>query len=524
MPKRVVCRANECLLALYLLLITISSVFLYVTHNKLILAVLCVVLFIFFLFISRFVLCFFSEHCIYRRDPVTGRQCVYAYLAGTCACIFILMLWYIAFRPGFYGPDNMAQLSQAVSGHYDNWHPIWHTLVFYTLPVRLTGWAGSVVPFQMICFSLCIGYMCMVLYRYIGKACAVIVFAYVCLNPLTGYVLLDPLKDVPFAIAGTIAMTMTAAICFSRGEWSDNRYRCVILGFILANATLLRYNGILFTGLLMIALVFNLRFRRWILILAGFAATMVIVQGPVYHLIDAEISDTEVVQVVGLPMSVIGNAVRETPDLLDPEITEFAYSYAPAEVWEERYARGNFNLMKYGGVQNPNVVEETGALKITAMAAKCLVQSPQASMDALFALTDFVYGLDIQDKADIDIMHGDIMDNDYGLEYNGNQTLAGLLDRCAGLLKVRGWNFFRKMGFGILMVMIVILSRLKWTSANSWKRILLCLPVLAYDFGTMLLLSGHDARFFFISFMVCPIAVIVGMFEDSLRSTGGNEV
>ncbi|MCR4595872.1 MAG: hypothetical protein K5673_03720 [Lachnospiraceae bacterium] len=299
------------------------------------------------------------------------------------------------------------------------------------------------------------------------------------------------------------------------GSW----YGCLLLGFVLANATLFRYNGILFTGMLVVTLLFNVTRKQWAFIVAGFAATMIMVQGPVYHMIDAQISDTEVVQTVGLPMSVIGNAVKETPDLLDPEITEFAFSYAPAEVWEERYARGNFNLMKYGGVQNPNVVEETGPWKITAMAAKCIVQSPQASIDALFALTDFVYGFDIQDKADIDIMHAGIIDNDYDIVYSGYDRLAAILERYARFIQFKGWNFVRKLGFGILAVIVTVLSHLRWSSSASRRRMLMCIPILVYDFGTMLLLSGHDARFFYISFLVCPVVVAVGLYAIPDKGT-----
>ena len=518
MQGKAVGRANEIVLALYMLLIVISSVFLYVTHKKLILAGLCVVLFAAFFLISHFLLKFVSGFKLAGRSKaVTTKQNIIVFAIGSLVCLIILSVWYAAFRPGFFGEDNNAQLTQAFTGVYYNSHSIWDTLVFYTLPYKLTGSAVSLVPFQMIIFSLCAGYMCMILYRYAGIAFTAAAFAYVMLNPFTGYVLMFPVKDIPFAMSGTVAASMAAAIVFSGGEWAGKWYKCALLGFMLANATLFRYNGILFTGFLLLALLFNMRIRRWIVVAAGFAVTILIVQGPVYHMIDAQMSDTEVVQKVGLPMSVIGNAVKETPDIIDRDIVDFAYSYAPREVWEEHYFRGNFNLIKYGEIQNPEVIEEAGAMKITGMAARCFIQSPQASMDAVFALTDFVYGLDLQDKADIDIMRNSIIPNDYGLEYAGSSALAGMFDKYASVLKFGGKNFFRKLGFGILLVIVVILSRLRWTSAESWKRVLICLPILAYDFGTMLLLSGHDARFFFISFLVCPITIAMGLYETAVR-------
>ncbi|MBQ9334738.1 MAG: hypothetical protein IJS12_10435 [Lachnospiraceae bacterium] len=515
MIKGIKITANKIILALYLVLICIASIFLYVTHNKLYLAGIIIVGLVLFFFVAHFLLEYAGRIRLGRQSDVTDRQCVMAFLISTLICLVITAVWFIAFRPGSYEQDNIAQLKQAISGEYDSWHPIWHTLVFFTLPYKLTGRAESVVVFQMICFSISVGYMFMVLYRYIGMVYAVIAASYVMLNPFTGFILLFPFKDVPFATAGTLAMAMTAQIFFSGGEWSGKWYKCALLGFMLTNATLFRYNGVLLTGMILLALLFNVKFRQWIVIAAGFALTMIVIQGPVYHGLNAHISKTDVVQTVGFPMSIIGNAVKETPEVIDQDIVDFAYSYAPREVWEERYNRGNFNLMKYGGAWNPGVVEEAGAGRIVSMAARCMVQSPQASMDAIFALTDFVYGIDIQDKADIDIMKNRIIENELGLDYNGVWKLGSLFDKYAAALKLRGWNFFRKLGFGILLVIIVILSRLRWTSAASWKRVLICLPILAYDFGTMLLLSGHDARFFFVSFLVCPITIAMGLYEPA---------
>ncbi len=509
--------ANNIILSLYLVLIGISSVFLYVTHNKLYLAGIILAGFVICLFLSRLLLGAVGKIRLTPAATVTERQCIIAFIVSTLICLAIMLAWFFAFRPGSFEEDNIGQLKQAVSGEYDSWHPIWHTLVFFTLPYRLTGRPESVVVFQMICFSLGMGYMFMVLYRYVGVLFASLAYIYVILNPFTGFILLFPFKDNPFAIAGVVSAAMAAAIIFSDGEWAGKWYKGALLGFMLANATLFRHNGVLFSGFMLVALLFNMKFRRWIAVAAGFLLTLLIIQGPVYHMIDAHMSETEVVHTVGFPMSVIGNAVKETPEVIDQDIVEFAYSYAPREVWEERYNRGNFNLMKYGGAQNPEVIEEAGVTKIVGMAARCFIQSPQASMDAVFALTDFVYGLDVQDKADIDIMKNTIIENDFGLDHKGSPALANLFDKYASVFKFGGKNFFRKLGFGILLVIVVILSRLRWTSAESWKRALMCLPILVYDFGTMLLLSGHDARFFFISFLVCPVTIAMGLYEPAAR-------
>ncbi len=499
---------NRILLTLYMMIICLSSVYLYVTHNKLFLAGITAVLAIVFFVLSKYIFRFLKSLSIKRTDEVSARSRGIVFAVSALGCLVILLIWFTAYFPGSYGDDIISQLGQAYTGRYDSWHPVWHTLLFFTFPLKLTGKVWSIVLFQMVYFALATGYMCMVVYRYAGTGWAAGVWAYLCLNPITGYILLFPFKDVAFAIFCMIAMTMAAEIYFTRGIRCGIG-RSILIGVVMAHATLFRYNGILFTGFLLLILILYTDKRKWVIMAVSFALTYLIVSGPVYDMMGVVKSETETVQKVGLPMSVIGNAVKETPDIIDEDTREFAYSYSPAEVWEERYSRGNFNLMKYGGVYNPDIIEETPVLDIVKMAAGCVVDSPQASFDAVFALTDFVYGLDLQDKADIDIAVNTIIDNDYGLEPAGNGTLAAILERYYSIIKLKGYNFPRKLGFALLAVVSVVLANLKWFSCNSLKRVILCVPILAYDFGTMLLLSGHDARFFYLSFAVCPLVFII---------------
>ena len=100
-------------------------------------------------------------------------------------------------------------------------------------------------------------------------------------------------------------------------------------------------------------------------------------------------------------------------------------------------------------------------------------------------------------------------ENDLGIEYMGNETVAHLMEVYHRVVMLRGFNFVFKLGFTLLSVISVILATCRLNRWADWKRIFLAFPILAYDFGTMLLLSGHDARFFFVSFLICPVTVIM---------------
>jgi hypothetical protein len=57
-----------------------------------------------------------------------------------------------------------------------------------------------------------------------------------------------------------------------------------------------------------------------------------------------------------------------------------------------------------------------------------------------------------------------------------------------------------------------MLARCDIKDKDGRRRLLMCLPILAYDFGTMLLLTWADARFFFITYPVCPVVVLIALY------------
>lgn len=512
-------RTNTVLLTLYLTFISMSTVYLYGTHNKLALAGILLCMLTAFYFLSV-ILCFLLKKLDIRFKSAdsSGRlqTVIFIIFSALSLAVFLLCLW--AAYPGSFETDCITQLKQVVSGSYDDWHPVWHTLVFFTLPYRLTGRAAAVTLFQIIYMSLALGYMSSVIYKHFGIVWSVIAYLYIVLNPFTLYLTVSPVKDVGFATVCLVAMSIAFDSIFDPNRQLGIRIwiKYVFMGFMLASSAIFRHNGILFGAFLLFAMFFAIDRKRWIISLLSTAAFYVLIQGPVFKLVGATHIDSQVIQVVGLPMSIIGNVAKATPELLDEETREFVYTVAPPEMWRERYQRGNFNLIKYGGIYNEEIFNETGAAAIVGMSLRSAAASPQAALESFFSLTDFVYGLDTQDKADIDVCHIDIADNEFGIVYSGNEHIAGMLEKYYRGLKLNGYNFIRKLGFTILIVLTAIAAKCDLKKRKDWKRIFFAFPLLAYDFGTMLLLSGHDARFFFVSFLICPLTFLIIMCDEAV--------
>lgn len=499
-------RINTVLLTLYLFLIVFSFIFLFVTDKTVVMCILAPVLIAGLWFLSDRILYMISK-VEFNAAGVKNIRPVTVFLVSSVGSLIILGIWFAGYLPGSFQGDCINQVGQALSGTYKDWHPVWHTVLFYTIPLKITGgrlW--SMTFFQMVWFSLMMGYLVTAIYEYRGIGCGTVVWIYIMLNPYTGQMLLYPWKDNAFTIAGALAFIMAFKIRFSDGKWADNIWKCVTLGFALSSCTIFRHNAVLLTVPLTIALTFFVSKKSWGVIVLSFILTFALIKGPVYSFLDVEHTPQSVVQSVGLPMAVIGNVVIETPELLDEEIAEFAYDIADRSQWEKEYELGNFGVMKYYGDINLQPIEDAGTISVFRMALKCLIRSPKAGFKALFALTDIVYGIDIKDEGYIG---SQITKNDYGIIYGGNGKIADILLAYYKLVRLHGFNYFRQFAFAILSFITVILAKCDLKKVDDRKLMGLCAGIIIYSFGTMLLLTSADSRFFYIDYLLCPLAILM---------------
>ena len=504
--KRV--RGNAAFLTLYLICVWMSFLLVKVTDSKKTLLVLFLLSVPACYLLSSFVLG--RAERIRIKDPGLQQEtgCRRVFLLSALACATVMMIWFTAFFPGGFTEDSFSQYEQALTGRYSDWHPVWHTLLFFTLPLKLTGKVWAIAVFQTVFFSLGTGYVCSVVFRYAGNRGALFAFLCLMLNYYTWEIVLFPWKDVAFAVSGALCLAVAASFPVVREKASMRRIRCAMLGLILANATLFRHNGILFTGVLLLALPLFLNRRQWLAVIGVFAAAVCLIRGPLYSALRVSAPGGRVVETTGLPMTVLGNIAKEAPGVLDEETADFLYGMAEPERWKKQYVTGSFNSIKWKGIDT-QAVEDAGWSGVLGMTARNAARAPKAALKALAALTDTVYGLETGIEGD---NYPGIVKNDYGMETTGNREIAGVLKSIRNLTRNSVLSRVTTIGFSILLLLTAVLSRAG--DRKVFRRLLLlAAPVLTYDFGTMLLLSGQDSRFFFINYLVCPFIVIMAVSE-----------
>lgn len=123
-----------------------------------------------------------------------------------------------------------------------------------------------------------------------------------------------------FAVFAMLAMSFTVRVYFSNGEWLKKPGHMIIFLLVIAAATIFRHNAILFTLPLLIAVMFYALLRRKILLSAGFVLIIFFVRGPLYSSLNAEKPGYRITETTGAAITIMGNAVKETPDNIDNDI------------------------------------------------------------------------------------------------------------------------------------------------------------------------------------------------------------
>lgn len=413
----------------------------------------------------------------------------------------ILYLWFIAYYPGAFSPDSIDQYTQAISGNYNDWHPTWHTILFFTVPLILTGKTESVVLLQIIWFALALAYFALNIYRLANFKVTVLSLGYILLNPYTGCIAMFPWKDVAMAITIFLAMVFILEIYYTNKPKENE----VWIAILLANATIFRHNAVLFTIPMIWALFFQLNKIKWLKMIIIFFTFIFIVKFPIYSILNVKPAEQGHIEIMGLPLTVLANVTQEHPEVLDQKTSNFVYQIATPQEWNEKYICGNFNSIKWSGIDG-RIIEETNIIDILSMTIKCFSLSPHSSCEALFTLTDMVYSVEGELKGDV---FPYIENNDLGIIYHGNDTLKNFLMCYKKIVSNTIFKYVQYIGVSILAMLVFIFGKIDFTKWNDWKKILLCIPIFIYDFGTMLLLTGPDSRFFYVNYLVCPVIILI---------------
>ena len=423
-------------------------------------------------------------------------------------CLFLF--WFAAYLPGGFSFDSIVQLKQALDGNYDDWHPVLHTLLLFTLPLKLTGSIASIVFVQIILFSIVLGALASTVYAFIGKKWTAICVLPIIISPWTLNIAMIPWKDVMFAMGAASCMVCAIYIYFRHDSWAFSIWKIALFSVLLAITTILRHNGILFTATLVLALCFYMPKKYWVLLVSIFIIVVGLVRGPLYSALDVKAPGHRVVETMGFPLTVVMHVAKFCPSCLDSETAGFVDSLTVSiPDWKNKYDLTGFNSIKHldDGIDY-KVIERAGRVKILKMMLNSFWNAPVQSAVAVGAMTSIVYGLEVNCDNDPGLMF-----NNFGVAYGGSKKLQSMVVFYTNVVRKTPIRFFiSTIGMPLIVMIAFILFRSRFTS-RSLKRALLCSPIFVYDLGTMFFMSGAESRFFYVNLLICPLVVTIMLRE-----------
>lgn len=443
------------------------------------------------------------------------KQKLRAFLIIFFACLAVVAIWLLAYWPGAFSSDSYGQYVQASTGNYVDWHPVLHTFLFFTIPLKVFHSLSAVVVCQAIFFSLIVAYAIYSIVVVAGRRWGLLSFALIMLNPIVLDELMYPWKDVGFGILALLSVVFSLHIFITKGDWAKKTWKMILFGIVLACMSIFRHNGILFSLPLLVALFFFINWKQWVKLFVAFAAFFFIVKVPFYSILNVTPPDKRASETVGMPLTIIAGVVKNAPEKIDDSLADFVYSIAPQERWNECVI-GNFNSIKWGGV-DLSPVEEAGVFGTLKMSLRAVWDSPADAMLAFVKMSGVVYFTEgntgyyiIPDTATeirkiIDVNDETSFLKDFVTAYR--KVVEG------SILK-----YIEYVGVAVLAMVLFILGKCTW-SKGGWKKILLCSPVLFYSFGTMFFLTGPETRFFYLNFLVWPIVIVITVVSTTITKS-----
>ena len=422
-----------------------------------------------------------------------------------------LLLWLTAYYPGAFSVDNIFQLSQVYYGYFNNWHPVLHTWPFYWIPWKIYPHPVSITLFQILLFCLAVGY----LYRVLcSKGCPMwfIIgsWLFLIMNYHTMGMMISPLKDSVLSIVSLVVFTQVIEIYESRGLWLKKWNHFLVFTVVCFLASGVRHNGILLIAPLYIILfVFQKDARKPIV----FSAVLVLfgiwfMNGPIMFLERVCPPSNRQGEVLGMPMTILSSVYVKDRSVLSPEAIRFLDSLATQEEWNTVFEFGSFNSIKFfSSLPLQDRIEQEGTAAILKYTAEAISQSPIWSTKAFITLTREVWD-PLSNVGGYTPYCCDIVVDGVGITVENNETLIQILTQWGETTDSLFLSLFTK-NVG-MMLLIALFAAVANVGRGKLGRAFMVFPILVYDLGTMLLLTGGDFRFFHVnSVIIIPLLYLI---------------
>lgn len=405
------------------------------------------------------------------------------------------LVYWLAFFPGGYNLDASGQWMQAHGKlHYNDWHPIFSTLLFQLCAIIYDSFS-FVILIQVFTFSLACAILLSTLNQCgVPEIVTLFVSLYLSLNPAIGLNTISMTKDVQFTFFMILLVDIMIRSFASEGAWFSEIWHCLYCVVIGVCACLVRHNGIFFVfpAILLMLLQNKSDMKKTILIILACAFCFIGIKGFLFRHLNVEPHENPVGETIGIPMAILANALVNDPENIPDKTYEFLNAIAPDEDWQEHYIIGEWDSCKWimPGVENLECVPLGQILHYTF---QTIIACPETSYESFKENTSIVWQPYQTPWYWIPDVY--IEEDEYMIEPKPIPFFRDIASALIQLSQMFPANMFCwNTGMQILLIMLAFLIAPGKRYANA---AFLYVPLLTYDFGTMLFLAGPNQRYFY---------------------------
>lgn len=426
-----------------------------------------------------------------------------------CLIIIFLgqLLYWLAYFPGGFNLDAYGQWDQVHGlSHINNWHPVFTTFIYWIL-TRIVDSLAFCIFVQIMAFSISMSFLMRELcINGISDIYLVIASIIIAINPAIGMNNICLIKDALFAIDIIWIFISVVRIYASNGIWLRKKTHMLVFMAELLALLQIRHNSGFFIIPLVILICFFYRKEIMQIIVVSICTIICffIIEGPLFSFLEVEPHSNIVGESVGIPMSIMANALLNDYNNVPEEVKDFLLDIADYEEWKRNYIIGEWDSCKweFGGTE---LLKEESLDEIIKLTLKTVIACPETSYLSIRENTRVVWQVIGYSEWDTWVY---IENNDYQIVPKENKLCKRIVKailECSDSLI--GSTVIWNIGFLIVLFMTGLLIAFK---AKNYHAGIFIIPILVYDFLTMLMLCGSSHRYFYFnSVLILPLMAIL---------------
>jgi hypothetical protein len=374
------------------------------------------------------------------------------------------------------------------------------------LITRVCNYYAFVIFFQIIVFSCAVGYLVATLESWgLSKKYLLLLGGFIIFNPYTHAIMMYAWKDTAFTIILTFLSGHIINVYLSRGKWFIKFRNIFAFALCAGLSALMRHNGIFFTMPLLFLLFLYIK-KEPRIVLAVTATLLIVfsIRFPLYSALKATYPDQVYIESVGIPMTIMGDVLIKNPSVLSPETKEFLYRIAPEEEWRLKYKPGNYNSIKFQSNAS-GVIIAVPVKDFFKMTFNTIKSDTSNSFYAFRDVTFVVWEIFGSPQLHSVPFRESLM-ADPNILRKILKTGLFCFERFLSCVPLLSWAM-TKIGWQILALLLVgMISCYR----NGGRSLILIVPSVMYNAGTMLLLcSSEDRRFFHFNVVISLAFIFV---------------